>query len=127
MMDAVHHLATHLLLLALQVPGQRSILGGGSPQDAAWRLGRRSCRFGEAAPAAPAAALLRRDGPQCRHPAEILPPLDLHDHGIVQRERLGGRPGEEGFAVPFETDFDDVRQLTSRSTHPWKGTSLPGA
>jgi hypothetical protein len=126
MMNAVHHLAPHFLLLTLQLPRQRGIFRGGPPHNAARRLGRRCRRLGEAAPAAPAPALLRGDRAQRRHPAEILPSLDLHDHGIVERERLGGRPGEEGFAVPFEPDFDDVGQLTSRSTHPWKGTSLPG-
>src|SRR5256885_1862964 len=79
------------------------------------------------APAPPlaAAALLLRHGAERRHPAEILAPLDLHDHGVVQRERVLGRPGEVFLAVPLEPDFDDRSQLTSRSKHPSKGTSPP--
>src|SRR5205814_9429384 len=83
-------------------------------------------RSSDLAAAAATGALLGGDRAHRGHPTEVLPPVHLHDHGIVQGERLGGRPGEKFFPVPFEPDLDDVGQLTSRSTHPSKGTSPPG-
>src|SRR5256886_6666454 len=100
----------------------------GAPHDATLRSGGLGgggggCARGEAAPLARRTALLGGDGTHRRHAAEVVAPLDLHDHGIVQGERVLGRPGEVFLAVPLEPDFDDRRQLTSRSKHPSKGTS----
>src|SRR2546422_8925307 len=87
-------------------------LGGG---------GRRGCGGrrrggGEAAAAAAAAALAGGHRPHRRHAAEVLSPLDLHDHRIVEGERLVRRPGKEFFPIPPEPDFDDFRQrVISRS------------
>jgi hypothetical protein len=64
----------------------------------------------ELASAAASLTLARGERAHGRHAAEILAPLDLDDHGIVEGERLRGRPGEIFFAVPFEPDFDDLDQ-----------------
>src|SRR2546422_3377609 len=110
------------LFIDAQVGGSLAILGGREPDDGArGRAGLLTAR-------ATALALFLCHATQRRYDAKVLSALYLDDHGNVEAERGGvfGRPGEVFSPVPFEPDFDNRRQLTSRLAHPWKGTSPRG-
>ena len=123
LLHPLHHLATHLRFVLVQPVGECRVVGAGAAHDAPLGRGWGRSGLGEAASRAPPAALAESDGAEGRHASEIMAPLDFHDHGIVQRERLLGRPDEVFLPVPLEPDFHDWSQLTSRSGHPSKGTS----
>src|SRR2546425_7513995 len=119
---AVTHRPAHLFFIDAQVGGSLAILGGREPDDGA--RGRAALLTARAT----ALALFLCHATQRRYDAKVLPALYLDDHGNVEAERgsVFGRPGEVFSPVPFEPDFDNRRQLTSRLAHPWKGTSPRG-
>jgi hypothetical protein len=41
--------------------------------------------------------------------AQVLPPIDIHDHGCLERRRIGIIPEKEFLTVALEGDFDEMR------------------